>query len=259
MAIKKQWYEIIAPKMFDEKKIGDTLTSDPKHLVGRTISVSLADLTGDYSKFYTKLLFRIESIDDKAYVKFIGHECMQERIYRMVHRYMRRVDCVEDVVTKDNNKVRIKVIFILLKRVNTSIKDSARRKTRELLNKIAAENTFNDFINMILKDELQNTIRKEVSKIYPVGNIEIRKSELMEEKTDKIAELIQKKPETKAKKEFKKEATKPKKDSTKPKKDTRKEAKQEAKPKDTEDKIEDKPKPDNKTKDTETNKEEKKE
>ena len=139
----------------------------------------------------------------------------------MVHRYMRRVDCVEDVVTKDNNNVRVKIIFILLKRVNTSVKDSTRRKTRELLSKIAAENTFSDFINMILKDELQNTIRKEVSKIYPVGNLEIRKSELMEEKTDKIAELTGKtakaKPEAKAKKKEEKTAKSKKKTDAKPK------------------------------------------
>ena len=193
MAIKKQWYDIIAPRLFDEKKIGETLSADPKRLIGRTISVSLADLTGDYSKFYIKLLFQIERIDEKAHAKFIGHECMHERVYRMVHRYMRRVDCIQDVVTRDNKVVRIKIVFILLKRVNTSIKNSARNGTEKLLGRIAKEKTFDDFVKMMITEELQNAIKKEISKIYPVGNIEVRKSELLGEaeklETEKKEEL----------------------------------------------------------------------
>jgi len=198
MVIKKQWYEIVATKLFDEKMIGETLSADPKRLIGRTVSVSLADLTGDYSKFYIKLLFQIEKIDDKARAKFIGHECMHERVYRMVHRYMRRVDCVHDIVTMDKKKVRIKIVFILLKRVNTSIKDSARNATKKILEKIAKEKTFEEFVKMIITEELQNTIKKEISKIYPVGNLEIRKSELLEEKKELIPEAkAEKKAESK--------------------------------------------------------------
>ncbi len=150
MAIKKQWYEIVAPKLFDEKKIGETLSSDPKRLVGRTVSVSLADITGDYSKFYIKLLLRIVSVDEKAHTEFIGHECMHERIYRMIHRYMRRVDCMHNVVTKDNRKLRVKIVFVLVKRVNTSIKNSARAGTKKLIEAIIKEKTFDEFINIII-------------------------------------------------------------------------------------------------------------
>jgi small subunit ribosomal protein S3Ae len=218
MAIRKQWYEIISPKFLSEKKIGETLSTDPKYLIGRTISISMADLTGDFSKFYLKLNFRIESVDDKARAKFIGHECMQERIYRMVHRYMRRVDCIHDVTTKDNQRVRVKTIFILVKRVNTSIKDSARNITKKILEETAKEKNFEDFVGVMISGELQNSIRKQISKIYPVGNIEIRKSELLEEKKDK---LLESKTDQPAKKKETKKAE--------PKKETSKEVKSDKK------------------------------
>ena len=41
MAIKKTWYEILAPKEFGEAVIAETPTANPKHLIGRKINISL--------------------------------------------------------------------------------------------------------------------------------------------------------------------------------------------------------------------------
>jgi len=183
MALKKHWYDIVAPSMFENKVIGETLTADPKQLIGRKIEVSVMDLTNDYSKFYMKVQFQIEKLDgNKAHTKFIGHYCMRERIYRMIQRRIRRVDSIQDVKTKDGKTIRVKTVFILLKRINTSVKDATRRKSRELIDKIAGETDFNDFIKLIIKGELQQKIRKDVSKVYPIGDLEIRKTELKESK-----------------------------------------------------------------------------
>ena len=183
MPLRKQWYEIIAPKMFGEKAVGETLASDPKQLVGRTIEVSLMELSRDFSRFYIKLLFQITEVNgQKAYTKFVGHDTMYERVYRMIQRHTRRVDAIQDVTTKDKVNVRVKTVFTLLRRVNTSLKIDARSLAREIIEKAAKENTFEDFINMIIKGELQQVIRKDCGKIYPVGNIEIRKTEILEQK-----------------------------------------------------------------------------
>lgn len=180
MAIKKNWYEIIAPRMFGERVIGETLSADPKQLIGRTIHVSLMDLGDyDYSKFYIKLKLQIVDVDGRAKTKFMGHSVMHERIYRMVQRRMRRVDAIQDVVTNDNVKLRIKTVFVLTRRVGTSIKDDARRKACEVIEKVAKNHSLEDFIKMILNDELQKTVKEEVKKVYPVGTVEIRKSEVL--------------------------------------------------------------------------------
>jgi ribosomal protein S3AE len=64
--------------------------------------------------------------------------------------------------------------------VNTSIKDHARKHARELLDRVAKQNTLENLIKMIIKGDLQMLMKQECSKIYPVGGIEIRKTELYE-------------------------------------------------------------------------------
>lgn len=190
MALKKQWYEIVSPKMFGGKVVGETLAVEPKSLIGRTLEVSLMEVSRDYSKFYIKLRFRIERVDgQKAMAKFIGHDTMRERIYMMVQRHGRRVDVIEDVTTKDGVKLRVKIVFVLLKRVGASKKDATRRVAREKLIEIASNTNFEDLINMIIKGELAQQIRKECNKMYPVASIEVHKTEVLEERKKEAAKV----------------------------------------------------------------------
>jgi len=163
------------------------LASDPKQLLGRIIDVSLMDISRDFSRFYIKLVFQITNVNgSQAHTKFIGHDTMYERIYRMVQRHSRRVDVIQDVTTKDGIRVRVKTIFTLLRRINTSIKQDARTLAREIIERAAHENTFEDFMDMVLKWELQQIIRTSCGKIYPLGNIEIRKTEILKQKPEAV-------------------------------------------------------------------------
>ena len=180
MAVKKQWYEILAPKMFGAPAIAETLAADPKQLIGRTLYVSLPEISEDFAKFYVKLKVQIESVEGtKANTKLMGHDVMRERIYRMVQRYIRRVDCIQDVTTKDGVKLRIKTLLILIKRVGTSRKDAVRKMCKEFVAEVAKETDCEDLMFMIIKGELQQMVRRACSKAYPIGNIEIRKTEVL--------------------------------------------------------------------------------
>ncbi len=182
MAVKKHWYDIIAPEMFGSAVVGETLAADSKQLVGRTLDINLVEVSKDYSKFYVKLRLRIDLVEgNKAHTKLLGHECMRERIYRMVQRHGRRVDAIQDVVTKDGVKMRVKTVFMLIKRVGTSKKDAARKVVRDLIENGAKQSKFDEFMNAIISGDLQHKLRKECSKIYPVSGIEIRRTELAKE------------------------------------------------------------------------------
>ena len=183
MALKKQWYEIISPKAFGEKVLGETLSSDPKNLIDRRMAVSLLELSRDYSRFYMKLIFQVDDVQgNKAHTKLVGHDIMRERIYRMVQRRVRRVDVIQDVRTKDDLKVRLKTVFVLIRRVGTSIKSATRQKAKEIIEAEVKEKTFEDIVRSIISGDLQQLVKKECSKISTIGNIEIRKSEIIPEK-----------------------------------------------------------------------------
>lgn len=180
MAIKKTWYDITAPKMFGEMPIGETMAFDSKNIIGRKISVNLSDLGKEYSKFFMKMVFKVDSVDKtKASTVFVGHDITAERIYRMVQRRARRVDCVADFKTADDVKIRIKIILILTKRVGTSIKNVVRTKMKEAAEKFVNGVTLEALVKAIISDQFQKAVREDCKKIYPVGAVEIRKSEVL--------------------------------------------------------------------------------
>src|SRR3989344_6210077 len=167
MALKKQWYEIISPKMFGEAVVAETVAADPKNLIGRKVQFSMLELAKDYTNFYVKADFQVDRVEgSKAYTKFVGHDIMRERIYRMIQRRFRRVDCIEDVTTKDGVRVRVKIVYTLIKRVNTSIKGATRSKCRELIHTAAGSMDFEEFAKMMITGRLSASIRKELIKIY---------------------------------------------------------------------------------------------
>lgn len=188
MAVKKTWYEIIAPEMLGGKAIGETLAADSRQLVGRVVDVSLIDISNNYSKFYVKVRLQIDKVDgNKAHTKLVGHDVLRERVYRMVQRHGRRVDSIQDVTTKDGVKVRMKTVFMIIKRVGASTKAAARKKAYEMIEEAASKSTFEELINSIIEGDLQHSIKKECSKIYPIGSIEIRRTELVKENKKVVA------------------------------------------------------------------------
>ena len=183
MAVKKQWYEIISPKMFGSKVLGETLSIDQKYVQDRVIEITLMELSKDYSKFYLKPRFKVNKVEgNKAHTLFIGHTIMRERVSRMVQRRARKVDVVIDSETKDGVKIRLKSIVILLRRVGTSVKDSCRAKSKELIKKTIEENTLENLIKLIINGEIANNVKKQCKKISPIRDVEITKSELLKEK-----------------------------------------------------------------------------
>ncbi len=180
MAIKKLWYEILAPAQFGEKPIGESLAAEPKQLIGRVVKLALSDLGNEFQKFYIKLVLKVVDVEGtRAKTQIVGHDCMYERIYRMVQRRARRVDCIQDTKTKDGRKLRVKTVLIIPRRVGTSIKDSVRARLREVVDKEVSALTFEEFINAIINDKIQQSVRAECKKIYPIGQVEVRKSELL--------------------------------------------------------------------------------
>jgi small subunit ribosomal protein S3Ae len=176
----KDWYTIVAPKYFNEKEIGKTLASEPELLIGRRIVVSAVDLTNNFNKYYLKLIFRIHKIDgNKALAEFDGSECLRDYISRMVLRRVRRIDTVQDFVTKDGVKIRIKGLAVIGRRVKSSIQENVKRQIESMLKSMVEGLSFEELVKKIISDEIKNRILQEAKRIYPVRYFEIRKTEVL--------------------------------------------------------------------------------
>ncbi|MEM5801779.1 MAG: 30S ribosomal protein S3ae [Candidatus Aenigmatarchaeota archaeon] len=174
----KEWFTIISPDFFGRKEIGKTLSSDPQLLIGRRISVSAVELTNDINKYYIKLIFKITQVDGKtALTEFDGSECLRDYISRMVVRRVRRVDTIQDLITKDGKKIRVKGIAIIPRRVKSSIQRAIANKIKEMISNLVSNTTLQDFVLKMLSDEFKNRVIQEARKIYPVRHFEFRKIE----------------------------------------------------------------------------------
>ena len=174
----KEWYVLLAPKLFKEKEIGETPVGDAKTLIGRRIDVYLINLIDDLSKYYIKFYFKVKEIkDDKAYTEFAGFECLRDYISRMIRYGIKRIDIVQNLTTSDKAKLRIKTIIITSKKMKKNVEVELKKFVEEKMKKNIETNTLNEFIEKTISDNFKNSILNEGSKIYPIRTFEIRKVE----------------------------------------------------------------------------------
>lgn len=184
MAVKKtkgkEWFTIVAPKIFNEKELAKTMTEDPKSLLNRRVAIGLMELTNNFSKYYMKFFFRIKRVEGgKAFTEFDGTECLRDYISRMVLRRVRRIDTVQDLMTKDGKKIRVKGLAITSRKINSIVQKTVRKKIKEVIKTEVEGSKFDDFIRKIISDSIKKKVLREGRKIYPIRNFEIRKTEVM--------------------------------------------------------------------------------
>ena len=179
----KRWYTIRAPRHpWDFRNIGETIGESDEHIIGRVYEMTLQEFNGDFTKMHVIIRFRVhECVGQDALTTFIGHHHQTDHTRRQIRRYRGKIDDVVDVVTTDGYLVRLKPLIVTQKRVQTSIKQVMRSKTRELLLGFAAKNTYSKMQEAILGGELEEEIRKVVKPVYPTKSVSIRKSQLLQE------------------------------------------------------------------------------
>jgi len=176
----KEWYKIHAPRMFNESEIGETPSADPEYVIGRTVEVTVQDLTGDFSKMHIKLKFKIVEVEgNDAKTAFIGHDLTSDYVRRLTRRRKTKTDHVVDVITKDGFTYRIKTMSIAEKRIQSSQEEGMRKIIGETLVKIGEEKTLSEIVKDIVSGDLAKDLARACRVVIPIKRIEIRKSEVL--------------------------------------------------------------------------------
>ncbi len=176
----KEWYKIHAPRMFNEVEIGDTPAIEVETLYGRTVDVTVQELTGDFSKQHIKMKFQITGVDGHdAKTSFIGHELTSDYVRRLTRRKKTKTDHVVDVETKDGYVLRIKTMSIADKRIQSSQEEGMRRCIADALNEMGKENDLSNMIKLIVSGDMGRNVAKACHVVIPIKRIEIRKSEVL--------------------------------------------------------------------------------
>ena len=172
----KRWYSLIAPEQFDRTELGSTFADEPEKVYGRTVEVTLGDITGDQGENNTKLTFKVNDVSsDAAYTEFIKHELARDYVRSLVRRGASKVDVAITVLTTDDYRVQLQPVAFTTKKADRSQEKAIRRVMIDLVEEAASERTFAELTDSIVEGRLSSAIYGEAKQIYPLRRVEVQK------------------------------------------------------------------------------------
>ncbi|MDY6769851.1 MAG: 40S ribosomal protein S3a/S1 [Candidatus Nanohaloarchaea archaeon] len=178
-ALQKDWYEIVAPELFGGDTVADTPADEPGSVAGRTVKMGLQELRPDTDRYYMDVFLEVEDVDgSRAKTSVAGHDISSEYISKMVSRRSDRIDAVEDVETADGEQVRVKLVGATIRKTSSSQVNAVRKRLKEVAADAAAESDLDAFMDSIFSGELQAELEDAASEIYPLREVEVRKTEV---------------------------------------------------------------------------------
>lgn len=204
---KKEWYPIIAPKVFQNAVLGETTVYDPQQMMGKCLSINLMGLTNDAKRQNININFEVVDVQNgKGLANVVGYSMVQSSIRRMMRRNIERIDMSFSCKTSDNKDLRVKPLLITRSATIGSVVAKIRRTAQDFIAKYIGSASYDSLINDLVTQKLQTSLRKELNKIYPLRVCEIRLMEIvdLEKKKEAKAEAMAK--ESKGKAEAPKEA-----------------------------------------------------
>jgi len=172
---KRQWFNIIAPKQFENAVIGETLVYEPQQMLGKTLSHSLMNLSNDPKRQNINIHFKVIAIEgDKGMTSIIGYEIVHATVKRFVRRNSEKMDLSFNCDTADNVYLRVKPLVVTKGSVKGSVAAKVRHNIISFLTRIIKKMTYDEVINEMIMHKLQSSMRAALNKIYPLKVCEIR-------------------------------------------------------------------------------------
>ncbi len=175
----KKWYVVVAPPLFGEVEIGTIPADEDWKVIGRTVEVTMYELTGDISQLHIRFKFQVIGVDgDRAITRFKMLELARDYLRSLTRRKSSKVAGIINLTTKDGYGIRVTAVTFTTYRCKTFQKRAIRKIMFDILTKEASEKTLDEFIKASL-GEIQNKIFQEAKKIYPIRKVEIAKIKLL--------------------------------------------------------------------------------
>ncbi len=177
----KKSFEIKAPEMFNNRKIGETFSDDPKKVPGRTIKVDYSELQGRRSKrTKVKLNFMIDKLQGTtATTKFLGHNIVSDFERSLSRKGTSKIYVNQKITLKEGREINLKAFAITLSQVRKAKQEDIRKGLIKLLKKKTKGKTLEKLINEILTNNFGKSIKKELSKVYPLKYVVVQKTEVV--------------------------------------------------------------------------------
>jgi len=216
---KKEWYPILAPKIFQNVILGETHVFDPQQMMGKSVTRNLMNLTNDVKRQNININFKVIDVQNgKAATDVIGYYMVQSSIKRLIRKNIEKIIMSFPCKTSDNKNLQIKPLMITRSATTGSVATKIRKNAQDLIEKYVGVISYDNLINDLVNHKLQSTLKKTLSKIYPLRVCEIKSMEILVErklevdgkpKTDKKVKSAKNVEEKKVEEKSTKEEKKP--------------------------------------------------
>ena len=184
---KKHWYTVVAPKQFQNTKLGETCAYSSDGLLGKSLKANLMTLTNDPKRQSVTLSFRINEVVNNNCITNVTHYAINNtHIKRLIRKASNKLESSFLVKTKDNITYRIKPIILTRHRANKSTLTALRKRAQEVIQQFIAGVDSQDVFTQLITHKLQMETKNTIKKIYPVAVCEIKSFTLVAEKPKAI-------------------------------------------------------------------------
>lgn len=181
IVVKKKWFRILAPAIFNSVEVGETFLAEPETAIGRCASTSLMAITGDPQRQSTNVRLKITDVKEGVLnTKFFELMITPPALRRLVRRNKEIIDDSIVVKTSDEKIVRIKPLLVTRGKCTGGVMADLRKAGRIFVAKQVAKLTWDELVKQIMTKEFQKSIAAAVKKIYPLQLAEIRMLSLCE-------------------------------------------------------------------------------
>ena len=172
---KKQWFQILAPQQFDNIVIGETLVTEPQLMIGKQLSQSLMNLSNDVKRQNIHIHFKVVGIDgNNGKTSIIGYKIVSSSVKRFVRRNSEKIDLSFICETSDNMPLTVKPLLVTRAEVKGSVAAKLRQQTIGFLAKSIKKMTYDEVLASLISHKLQDSMKENLNKIYPLKVCEIR-------------------------------------------------------------------------------------
>ncbi len=200
---KKKYFTILAPRVFQERELGQTMAYEPGALKDRRLTANLMVLLGNIKKQHVNITFVVDKVQgDTGRTRVQRYEVVQAALKRKVRRQRDRLDDSFKCVTRDNKLVQIKPLVITVVRTSSSVKADLRKKLVSLIKIAVKKMDYDSLVMELINDKFQRDLSHVLRKIVPIRSVDIRVMNYLGEQggepaAEKPASVVEVKPEAK--------------------------------------------------------------
>ena len=189
---EKRWITVNAPDSFNNVPIAYVPITDDENASGRVIEITLFDiLKGDPSQHQYKLYFQINKVDgENASTIFKRFEYSKEFLRSLVRRGSSKINFIIDIKTKDGYVLRVKIIALTHRPLNTSRKHALRIIARDVINNTVPEMTIDQFVQATCYSKINSDIMAAFKRVIKVRHVGLEKVKLIRT-ADKETKLLE--------------------------------------------------------------------